>query len=527
MVEYELARGYPFCTNNEARSKSMGTLDYCVFVGYLAVVLALGVALGARRGGAEYFLAGRRMGAVPIGLSVMVTAFSAINFNAFPTEVFANGLYVVISLPVFVIIAFPVTRIFMPFYHGMRLTSAYEYLERRFDAKVRSLGSGLFILWRVMWMAVTLFASGQVLSAVTGLDLWLLVITAGAVATIYTALGGMRAVMWTDVAQFVVLFGSIAAAVILAGLASDGGLRAIVEAGAAGGRLAPARPFDPSFFSPDPRIRITFWSGLIGTFVAFMARYGADQVVLQRYFTARSLSQARRGFWINVVAVTFALVLLVAFGLAVYAHAAATGGLAAAGKRPVDHLAALVAALPAGLTGLVGAGLLAATMSSIDSGINACSAAWVTDFHERFFSRRAPGAVFDGLLTGGLGAAAVALSFAVSHLGGLFAVANRVINGLGAPLLAIMVLGMFSRRVNAAGMFAGGIIGAAASVAVSFGVEGLALHYYAVANFALTAAACWAASLAAATMGMTDPPERLEWTWRARRGLSGRAQGGS
>ena len=133
----------------------MNTADYAVLIIYLAGILALGLRFRMRGGtDGDFFLAGRRMGWFPIGLSVMVTVFSAINYVVLPNEVFGYGLYVIVAFPVFLLAAWPITKIWMPFFHSMELTSAYEYLERRFDGRVRSLASGIFILWRLFWMAM-------------------------------------------------------------------------------------------------------------------------------------------------------------------------------------------------------------------------------------------------------------------------------------------------------------------------------------------------------------------------------------
>ena len=508
----------------------MRALDYAAFYAYLILILAMGLFLRRRdTSPREYFLAGRSMRWAPIGLSVMVTAFSAINYAALPAEVFGHGLYVLAALPVFALVALPVTRVFMPFFYPMRLTSAYAYLELRFDARVRRLASGLFILWRLFWMATALYASGAILCAVMGLDrAWLphLILLGGAVATAYTSLGGMRAVMWTDVAQFVVISLGIVAAIGLAMAQAPQGWAGVVAVARRAGRLQPLAPLDLRFFSLDPTIRITLWSGLIGTLVAFLARYGADQSVVQRYFTARSLRDAQRGFWLNVAAAVSALGLLAMLGLAVYAHADHTGALGRAGWSPLRHMAELVRSLPAGACGLIAAGLLAATMSSVDSGASACCAAWMTDFHPRLFG----GSAGDGRrlhrpLTLGLGAAAVLLALGlVGWIGPrntLFAVVNKVVNGLGSPLLALFLLGMFCRRVNSAGMLAGGAIGAVWSVAVSFGVRGLALHYYAVVNLLGAVLACLVCSALARRLGMDDADQGLEWTWQARRNIRG------
>jgi len=495
----------------------MATLDYAAFFGYLIAVILLGLRFRSRaRSADEFFLAGRSMHWVPVGLSVMVTMFSAINYTAFPNEVFGHGLYVMIALPVFVLVAVPVTRIFMPFYHGMKLTSAYEYLEKRFDVRVRCLASGLFVLWRLFWMATALYASSKVLSLVTGMDLRLLIIVGGAAATVYTVLGGMRAVMWTDVAQFVVLFAGIVAGVILAFSQARGGIAGVIRTAHEGGLFKPFAPFDPEFFSFDPRIRITFWSGLVGVMTAFLARYG---------FAARSLKDAQRGFRLNVIAVLLSLSLLTLMGFAVYAHAANTGALSHGPVQPMKQFAIFVRSLPYGVSGLLAAGLLAATMSSIDSGVNACSAAYLTDFHQRLTGRKNAGAQENGRLrrrlTAGLGlliiAAAISLIYVVGRRQTLFALVNKVINGMGSPLLALILLGMFSRRANSTGMFTGGICGTLWSVYVSFFVKGVALHYYAVLNLVGTIAACLFFSYLVQLRGGGSTDAQLAWLWRPNR----------
>ncbi len=490
----------------------MTPLDLTLFLAYLLGIAGFSYWLHRRRHTTDVFLAGRAMGWFPIGLSVMITLFSAVNFVAFPTEVMEYGLYVLASLPVFVLVAIPITRVFIPFFHGMKLTSLYAYLEVRFDRRTRLLGAGLFILWRLFWMATALYASARMLGAITGISFHLLILAAGGVAALYTAMGGIRTVMWTDVIQFVVLLVGIGGALWVAGATQEQGWTGVWAQARVGGQLRPFLPFDPEFLSWRPTVRITLWSALIGTFVAFLTRYGADQMVVQRYFTARSLGAAVRGFWWNVFAALTALLLLVFLGLAIAAASAGSPAPAMA------RFGAFAKTLPFGLTGILAAGLLAATMSSIDSGLNACMASWMTDFE-----KQPPEAAVDWrqesryrrfvfLLT----VVTILLAYVVGRTGDLFSVVNRVINGMGSPLLALLLLGMFSRSCNARGAWIGGIIGTLASLAISFGLDGLALHYYAVANLLVTCAACWTISAATKT---NDPvtEEQRTWTWYARR----------
>lgn len=491
----------------------MGAADYTVLLIYLIALLAVGWHFhSSGRDSADFFLAGRSIGYFPVGISVMVTTFSALNYLAFPGEVFAHGLYVLISLPVFFLAAIPIVRIWMPFFHRMKLVSVYEYFELRFDWRVRVLASGLFICWRLFWMSAALFASARILSVLTGFPLTAAILTGGVIATLYTAAGGMKAVIWTDVLQFFVLFGGI-----VLGICCCAGGGNLFEIASEGGRLVPWHPFDPSYFSFDPRIRITFWSGLLGTFVMFLSRYGADQMVVQRYFSARDLRSARRGLWLNGIVSVISLGLLVVFGLAVYAHAVRNGAVPGPDAKPGAFLRAtalMIHGFPAGMAGLIAAGLLAATMSSVDSGLNSCCAAYLTDFHSRFFRKRI--SVSRLTFAAGLTVTLLALVLipATARYHSLFEVINKFINALGSPLLAMMLLAMFSRRTTASGMLWGGSLGFLGSLVISFTVHTLALHYYSAVNLMLTLALC---SVFSRFAGTEPTGENLRWRWNNER----------
>ena len=480
----------------------MGFGDYAVLLIYLAALAGIGWYFRtAPREGTSFFLAGRSMGYFPVGLSVMVTTFSTLNYLAFPGEVYKHGLYVLISLPVFFLAAVPIVLIWMPFFHRMKLLSVYEYFERRFDWRVRALASGLFICWRLFWMAAALFASAQIMSRLTGLPLIGVILIGGITATLYTAGGGMKAVMWTDVLQFFVLFGAIVLCLCSCGF------NAAFQIAAREGRLAPWYPFDPSYFSFDPSIRITFWSGLLGTFVMFLSRYGADQMVVQRYFAARDLRSAQRGLWLNGIVSVLALGLLVVFGLSMYAAYAVSG----ADPSFMSAMASMIRNLPPGVGGLVAAGLLAAAMSSIDSGLNSCCAAYMSDFHAHCFRRQISARILTLTVGGLVIVLALTLIPLTARNRSLFALINQFVNALGSPLLAMMLLAMFSRKVNAAGMLWGALFGFIGSLIIALSVHSLSLHYYAVVNLAVTVILC---QLFSRIAGTKPTEENLRWLWR-------------
>ncbi len=462
----------------------MNRIDSLVIAAYLVAVTGLGLAVRLRLGGkpADFHLAGRTLRWFPVGFSVAATLFSAINFMAFSGEVAQYGLYVIMALPAFPLIAIPVMRHVIPFFHAHRSASAYAFLEQRFNSAVRRLASALFVLWRLAWVAIVLYATARFLAGITGLPVVALILLAGVIAILYTALGGFHAVVWTDILQFFVLCGGLLLAIVIA-LDRIGGVRALFSLAADQGALQPFVPFDSALFSPDPRVRITLWSALIGTLTAFLTRYGADQMVVQRYMAARSVRDAQKGFALNIVLALLALVGLVFVGLLARVAGIADGTALPDGASGVARLIRFVQALPSGVRGLLVAGLFASTMSSVDSGLHSCVTALTTDVPALRKTR-------PWLMTLLIGVPAVIAACFAGQLGTIFEIANKAVNGLGAPLLAIVVAGWFPGRMTARGVLRGGIVGTVASVAIVIFVPNMALHYYAVVNTLLVLALC-------------------------------------
>jgi SSS family transporter len=478
----------------------MNISDYIVFYTYLVMIVSMGLLMRRKQSSEkEFFFAGNSLGWFPLGISIMITMLTAVNFAGFPTEIMTHSCYVLICLPVFALVIIPISKYFIPFFQGQNKSSAYAFLEDVFDTKTRCLASILFMFWRIVWMAVALYTSSRILSSITGVQLWNLILICGSVTVIYTAFGGLRTVIWTDVAQFFVLCGGIIASITLVSLTFEGGITGIFVSAFKHGVIKPIIPFDPEFFSFDPSIRITFWSGVIGSSVAFLTRYGADQMVIQRYFAAKSLSASRKSFILNIICIVSILILLTIFGMTAHAYTVHLHKLGDF-KNPMRYLALLIKSLPFGATGLVAAGLLAATMSSIDSGVNACSMAWTKDFYHRFFNKSEEKrsfhirySVYFSLLIGIL---IIILSesfiFIFTKHQSIFAIVNKVINGFGSPLLAVVVLGMQKRwRIKADSVFWGVLIGAIFSIFTVLYVKNLALHYYAALNLFVTFGICF------------------------------------
>jgi Na+/proline symporter len=266
------------------------SVDWAIVALYLIWIVWDGLRLTKRSHELEgYFLGGRSLPWWAVGLSVMATQLSAITMVGTTGQGYADGmrfLQFYFALPIAMII---LSVTLVPFFHNAKVYTAYEYLERRFDAKTRAFTSLLFLLSRSMSLGVVISAPAVVLSVVLGTDLTTTVLLIGVPTAIYTMFGGVQAVTWTDVKQMVlIVFGLVAAVVVLiAGLPDEVGLLPALRIAGAAGRL---QTFDFSF---DLTNQYTFWSGTIAALFLFCSYFGTDQSQVQRYLTTPSVDAAR------------------------------------------------------------------------------------------------------------------------------------------------------------------------------------------------------------------------------------------
>src|SRR5687767_1337362 len=239
----------------------MSLLDWAIVVAYLIYVIWDGIRMTKHSGSKEgYFLANRSLPWWAVGLSVMATQLSAITLVGATGQGYSDGLRFIqfyFGLPLAMIV---LCLTVVPFFHRAKVFTAYEYLERRFDAKTRSLTSFLFLISRCLACGVVISAPAVILSIILGWSLTLTVMVIGVPTTLYTMLGGVQAVTWADVKQMAIIVGGVLASVVvlILGLPDDVTLTGALSAAGAVGRM---RALDFTF---DVTTEFTFWSGLIG-----------------------------------------------------------------------------------------------------------------------------------------------------------------------------------------------------------------------------------------------------------------------
>ena len=438
---------------------SFGAVNYAVLLVYLASLVAMGFYFSKReKSTADFFLGGKRVPWWAAGISIFGTQLSAITFLALPAKTYATDwLYFIQNLGILAIAPIVVWA-YLPFFRRLDVTTAYEYLEMRFSLAVRLFGALSFIVFQLARMGIVLLLPALALAAVTGLDVTLCIVVMGALCTLYTVLGGIEAVIWTDVIQVVVLFGGAVVAVVIAIGGIDGGLGSVFAVATDNDKLALAR------FSWD-------WTGpalcviLLGALFNNLVPYTSDQAVVQRYLTTRDQKRAANAIWVGAWLSLPASILFFGVGTVLFAfyrqHPERLDVLA-----PTDQIFAwfIINELPVGVSGLLIAGVFAAAMSSLDSSMNSIAAVVTNDLHRRFHGDHDEShylrlARWTTLV---LGVAGTGAALMMSHFGfqSLWDQFLGYIGLLGGTMAGLFALGIFSRSASTVG--AG--VGAAAAI---------------------------------------------------------------
>ena len=448
----------------------LSALDLIVIGVYLAGTVALGLWYGGRqRDAADYFTSGGGMkGAfrgLLVGLSIAATLFSGISFLAYPSIVFQYGLAVLVGLMSFPICWVLMRSVLIPRYLAASRIEPYRVIEDRFGVGVRTVAAIMFLLLRVGWMSALIYAPTTALIGAADLGVhwfWPMALTIGLASTLYSSISGIRGVIVTDALQFVVIFGAL---VLVVGIIF---LRMPVPVAEAWAAMSDSDQPAVWRWSLDPSEPFTVWSVMFGFTVANLAAYGADQMSLQRYLACGDTRSASQSFLVNIVGVMVVITLLGAVGVGLAMWYA---GQSTIPTTPDQLFPRFIAEqLPAGVTGLVFAAILAATMSSMTSGINTLSATLTFDLRARFGSpmtdqQQLRFARWTSLC---IGVAATVLAGAVAHLGDIFDIAQTLLGVFLGPLLGCLVLSLYRFGLRPAAVAIGMVIGGVAGWAVAF-----------------------------------------------------------
>jgi SSS family solute:Na+ symporter len=351
-------------------------LDYAALVLYLVALVWMGFYFSKRgKTTDDFFLAGRRIPWWAAALSIFGTQLSAITFMAIPAKAFATDWAPILMNLGIILVAPVVVFCFLPFLRRLSLTTIFQYLELRFSPPIRMYGSLSFIAYQLGRMGIVLLLPALALSTVTGFDVYACIVVMGLLSTLYTFLGGIEAVVWTDVMQSFVLLGGglICLGVVFVNV--DGGLVGVWDVAVSHDKFHIFN-FDGGV---NPFNSTVFWVVIVGGFFTQLVPYLSDQALVQRFLTTPTERLAARSVWVHAIIVVPASLLFFGLGTALFAFYKSQPAALQPSAQSHDIILPWFVAtqLPSGIAGLVIAGLFAATMSSVDSSINSVATSLV------------------------------------------------------------------------------------------------------------------------------------------------------
>ena len=491
------------------------TTDWVVLLVYMAAMLGMGAYFyfqGQNGSTSDFFVGGRSIPFWAAGISLYATNTSSISFIAIPAKAFeTNWQYLTNNLIAVLGLVFVAIWI-VPLLRRLDMMSVFSYLETRFHPAIRMLASLLCIVTQIgSRLSIILFLPSLAIATITGLDVGWSILLMGVFTIVYTTIGGMRAVVWTDVVQVLVMFGGAAFAIGYMLLNMDGGASTFIGEALAQDK---ARIFDFSF----DLTKATVWGFVFLVLFDVVLTFPKDQVLMQRVLSTTDSRAAGRSVWL------FAAIMIPG-GFVFYGIGTALWGYYRSHPErldpalPIDATFPLfiAAELPPGVTGLIIAGIFAAAMSTMSSIINSVSTLISVDFYEKI--ARNPSqkvslriAEWSGVLVGVVGIA-IALVMSRHDIHSLFDVSIELAGLLGGGFAGAYTLGMFTRRANAPGV----AIGVACSIVITLACWSMDLvhpYFYLAISIMLCIVIGYAASLlfpapdAATLKGLTIRRER-------------------
>src|SRR5476651_1040977 len=454
--------------------KVLPVFDLAIIVLYLLGMVFVGFYFSRKNKSSEQFT--KASGSIPgwaIGLSIYATFLSSNTFLGVPGKSFGgnwNAFVFSLSMP---LAAFVASKYFVPFYRKTGQISAYTHLEKRFGPWARTYTVVCFLLTQLARMGTVFFGIALSLQALTGYSMQIIMIVMGISIIIYTVLGGIKAVIWTEVVQGIIKTLGAVLIIYLIVTNMPGGVSHIIDIGKA------AHKFSLGSFSPG-FTQSTFWVVLLYGFFINLNNFGMDQNYIQRYHTAKSTKEAKKSVWLYVYLYVPASFLFFIIGSCLYAYYSQHPDLVAGIKHQVaiEHLPAgasagditaamakltpadygdkimpnfMVTKIPAGLVGLIVAAILSAAMSTISSGMNSSATVFTVDIYKRYFKAGINekqtlkllhiATVGFGILGMGAGIAMIGVKSILDvwwTLSGIFA----------AGMLGLFLLGMISRQTG-------------------------------------------------------------------------------
>ena len=471
-TDVRVSAAQAWLSNEQYSQDRIGWLDWVILVAYGLLLLGIGWSYSYyQKSKEDYFLGGREANPVVTGISMYVSFFSAITYLAIAGEVIKYGplmaLTIMSTAPVIFIIG---SYFIIPYFMKLKIISAYEILEKPFGMNVRKLASVIFLITRVVWMALLIYLASKAMVVMMGWNdssIFLITVVLGIITIIYTTMGGLKAVLLTDVIQFAILL-----------------LGAVMTIGMVSGQFGGVGELIPTSWSPDwpdvdlvsfnPYVRLTVFFAFINTVTWWVCTTGSDQMAIQRFLSTKNLKAARTSFAVTQTGMVIMTIMLMFVGFAVMKFYNSSPNLLPDGTDvsvDADFLFPHFIAnqLPMGMSGLVIAALFSASMSSLSSGINSTSSVLAMDLLPRLLNSKKSTLASVRMSSAAIGVLVVLLSLIIPAVPGNIIEVTAKTNGLFiAPLFNLFFMGLFMKNIKSFSVVMGSIYGLFGAFTVAF-----------------------------------------------------------
>lgn len=439
--------------------------DYLVLGGMLAGSVGIGAVYSCRSGkttsSSDLLLGGGSVPTLPMAISLCASFVTAVELLGNPAEMYRYGTqFWLVSVALLLVVPFT-SRLYLPVFWQLRLTSAYEYLELRFGPRTRLLASALYVLQMALYTSVAVYAPALALSNVTGLNVYVAVSIVYVVCIFYASQGGLKAVIMTDTFQAAILMGSILLIVYL-GEGFLGGPGPIWSTNFKTERLELFR------MDTNPTVRHSFWSVLIGGTFYWMTMFCSNQASIQKYMSVENIGQVRTALWVSCAGLILVYTINFYTGMILVAHYKDCDPLKSGDVTAADELLPLYVISQMGhlqgVTGFFVAGIFAASLGTVASALNSLAAVTYQDFVIGAFNVKvseSKSALWVKSISIVYGIISFLLVFVVEQLGSVMQVAISFNGMVGGVTFALFSLGMFFPWTNSKGAISGGVIGLA------------------------------------------------------------------
>lgn len=444
-----------------------GSLNWGILIVYVVSNILLGLVIGKKiKTDQDFYIGQKTTPWWAIGISVVATYVSALTFLGAPAWAYNDGISVIAIHLNYPLVIMAVIIFFFPFFYNAGVASIYEYQEKRFGKRARALISSIWLISQTMSSAAVLYATSVVLSFITGIDVVSAIFIVTIIALIYTVLGGITAVIWTDVIQSVILFAG--AGIIFYALVTEADVSVMDSLS----QLKAEGKLNPLNFDFDFTATTTVWSGIIAMSLYHTTVYGTNQMMVQRTLAAKNIGDAKKSYLLMGFAAFFIYFFFIVLGVLFYTY---YQGRVFENDNTIILQFAADYGMP-GLMGIIAAAVMAASMSSLDSAFNSLSTISTLDFYKKYFRKNESNAhylkvtrlftIFWALLI-----IFPAIMYHIHSSGSILEVLSKVGSYFVGAQLGMFALGFFFKQATENGLLVGTLFGFVVVAAVALGTD--------------------------------------------------------